>query len=120
MEPPAPLADADLVYILKGRQLQPLGQPYSGHYKVLEKGPKYFRFDIGGKDTVVTVECLKPHIGAAGTTPAAPQRWGCLPREKPATPASPSTPATPARTPSPGLPATTGARPAVCAEVWGE
>jgi len=29
-------------------------QPYSGPYKVLEKNPKYFRLDIGGKSTAVT------------------------------------------------------------------
>jgi hypothetical protein len=39
-EPPAALALADLVYVCKGGQLQPLAQPYSGPYKVLEKGPK--------------------------------------------------------------------------------
>ena len=32
-EPPAALASADLVYVRKGGQLQPLVQPYSGPYK---------------------------------------------------------------------------------------
>jgi len=32
---------------------------------MLEKGPKYFRQDIGGKDTAVTVDRLKPHTGGA-------------------------------------------------------
>ena len=50
--PPAALATAELVYVRKGGQLQPLAQPYSGPYKVLEKGPKYFRLDIGGRSTV--------------------------------------------------------------------
>jgi len=129
-EPPSALATAELVYVRKGGQLQPLAQPYSGPYKVLEKGPKYFRLDIGGKSTAVTVDRLKPHTGDAETTPAAPPRRGRPPRQRPTSPAtpamstapttptSPATPAmstaptTPARAPSPGLPATTGARPA--------
>jgi len=40
-EPPAALASGDLVYVRKGGQLQPLAQPYSGPYKVQERGPKY-------------------------------------------------------------------------------
>jgi len=123
-EPPSALATAELVYVRKGGQLQPLAQPYSGPYKVLEKGPKYFRLDIGGKSTAVTVDRLKPHTGTSETTPAAPPRRGRPPRQRSASPAmstaptSPVTPAmstaptTPARAPSPGLPATTGARPA--------
>ena len=57
-EPPAALAAADLVYLRKGGQLQPLAQPYSGPYKVLEKGPKYFRLDIGSKVHGIFVICL--------------------------------------------------------------
>ena len=40
--PPVALATAELVYVRKGGQLQPLAQPYSGPYKVLERGPKYW------------------------------------------------------------------------------
>jgi len=117
-EPPAALASADLVYVRKGGQLQPLAQPYSGPYKVLERGPKYFRLDIGGKNTAVTVNRLKPHTSTAETTPPAPPRRGRPPKERPASPATPATPETPktptspAQAPSPSLPATTGARPA--------
>jgi len=67
-EPPAALASVDLVYVRKGGQLQPLAQPYSGLYKVLERGPKYFRLDIGGKDTAVTVDCLKQHTSTTETS----------------------------------------------------
>ena len=52
--PPVALASADLVYMWKGGHLQPLAQPYIIPYKVLDKGPKYFRVDIGGKDMAVT------------------------------------------------------------------
>jgi hypothetical protein len=104
-EAPAALAAADLVYLRKGGQLQPLAQPYSGPYKVMEKGPRYLGLDIGGKHTAVTVDRLKPHTGGAAATLAAPPRRGRPPKEQPATPA------TCARSASPGLPATTGARP---------
>ncbi len=70
----AALAAAELVYVRKGGQLQPLAQPYNGPYKVLERGPKYFRLDIGGRSTAVTVDRLKPHTGTAETAPAAPPR----------------------------------------------
>jgi transposase InsO family protein len=66
-EPPTALATAEMVYVRKGGQLQPLAQPYSGPYKVLERGPKYFRLDIGGKSTAATVDRLKPYTGTAET-----------------------------------------------------
>ena len=47
---------------------RPLAQPYMGPYKVVEKNPKYFRLDIGGKQTAVTVDRLKPHTGGAAAT----------------------------------------------------
>jgi len=128
-EPPTAPAAAKMVYVRKGGQLQPLAQPYSGPYKVLERGPKYFRLDIGVKSTVVTVDRLKPNTDNAETALAAPPRRGLPPRQQPTSPAtlamttapttptSPATPVmstaptTPARAPSPGLPASTGARP---------
>jgi len=121
-QPPTPLRTATMVYVKKGGQLAPLVPPYDGPYRVIEKGPKFFKVDIGGKEVSVTVDRLKPHRGAAAASPAAPARRGRPPN--PRTPAVPanidsdseevfSTPAsTPARAPSPGLPATTAARPA--------
>jgi cleavage and polyadenylation specificity factor subunit 1 len=108
-EPPSQLVDAEMVYVRKGGQLPPLEQPYSGPYKVVEKGPKFFRLDIGGKQTAVSVDRLKPHTGTAAATPAAPPRRG----RPPAARAQPTpAPAPSPRSPSPGLPATAGARPA--------
>jgi len=106
------LAGADLVYMRRGGQLPPLVQPYDGPYRVLERDPKFFRLDIGGRQTALSVDRLKPHTGTA--TPAAPPQRG-RPPQAAATSSSPSTPefSTPtARSPSPGLPATTSARPA--------
>ena len=107
-EVPAHLRTAEMVYVRKGGQSGPLAPPYSGPYRVISKGPKYFNIDIGGQQQAVTVDRLKPHTGAAASTPAAAPRKGRPPAARP----PPSTPPSPARrTPSPGLPATTGARP---------
>jgi len=89
-EPPSQLAGAELVYVQKGGQLPPLAQPYSGPYKVLEQGPKYFRLDIGGKDTAVSVDRLKPHTGSAAITPATPPRRGRPPAARAPKEPSPS------------------------------
>jgi len=109
-EPPAHLAGADLVYVRRGGQLPPLAQPYDGPYRVLERDPKFFRLDIGGRQTALSVDRLKPHTGTA--TPAAPPQRG-RPPQAAATSSSPSTPefsTLTARSPSPGLPATTSAQ----------
>jgi hypothetical protein len=127
---PAHLAKATMVYVRKGAK-GPLAPPYSGPYKVIRKGPKVFHIEVGGVEQVVTVDRLKPHTGEAAATPAAPPRRG-RPPAAPAVPAAPTAPAAPAdpattaqqaapntpgeqrrgRSPSPGLPATTNARPA--------
>ena len=111
--PPSQLAEAEMVYVRKGGQLPPLAQPYNGPYKVMEKGPKFFRLDIGGKDTAVSVDRLKPHTGTAVAAPAAPPRRGRPPAAR-AQPSPATSPSPASRSPSPGLPATTGARPARC------
>ena len=121
-QPPTLLRTANMVYVKKGGQLPPLVPPYDGPYRVLEKGTKFFKVDIGGKEVSVTVDCLKPHTGAAAASPAAPAKHSRPPNTcMPAPPANIdsdseeafSTPSsTPARSPSPWLTATTAARPA--------
>ena len=121
VEIPAHLAWATMVYVRKGAK-GPLAPPYSGPYKILRKGPKVFHIEVGGVEQIVTVDRLKPHTGEAAAAPAAPPRRGrpaAAPaaRAAPAAPPAPSTPGTPGvqrrgRETSPGLPATTNARPA--------
>ena len=89
-----------MVYVRKGGQPGPLVPPYSGPYRVVDRTPKYFTIEIGGKQQAVTVDCLKPHMGTGAMTAAVAAH----------TAPSPPTPA--ARAASPGLPATTNARPA--------
>ena len=96
---PAHLAAAEMVHMRKGGQAGPLVPPYSGTYKVIEKGPKYFNIDIGGQPQAVTVDRLKLHTGTSASTLGA--RLPALTSSSPAR-----------RTPSPGLPATTSAQPA--------
>ena len=108
-----------MVYVRKGSQLQPLVPPYKGPYRVIEKGPKFFKLDMGGKEVSVTVDQLKLETRAAAGNPA---RHGCPPAARVVVPPanndsnsedsfySPST--SPAHTPSPGLLAMILARPA--------
>ena len=56
LEPPTPLRSAEMAYLKKGGQLLPLVPPYDGPYKILEKGPKCFRLEIGVKSVTVTVD----------------------------------------------------------------
>jgi len=109
-EVPAHLAAVEMVYMRKGGQPSPLAPPYSGPNRVISKGPMYFSINIGGQQQAVTVDRLKPHMGTAASRPAVPPRRGRPPVARPPPPTMP--PSTARRTPSPGLPATTGARPA--------
>jgi hypothetical protein len=133
---PRHLEQATMVYMRKGAK-GPLVPPYSGPYKVLRRGPKVFHIEVGGVEQIVTVDRLKPHLGAATADPAAPAKRGHPPaaraapaaqaateeQEQQAAAAGPATtlaaaaPAAQAasrvaREQSPGLPATTSARPA--------
>ena len=74
--PPRALATAELVYVKRGGTLPPLTPPYVGPYKILEKGPKVFKLQVGSRTEVVTVDRLKPHTGPTPTALAAPPRRG--------------------------------------------
>jgi len=104
-----PLATAEMVYVRKGGQPCPLAKPYSSLYRVMSRGPKYFSINIRGQQQMVTVDCLKPHTGTAASTPAAPPRRGPPPVARP--PPLTMSPRPLRRTPSPGLPVTSGACP---------
>ena len=87
-QPPTPLRTATMVYIKRGGQLPPLVPPYDCPYHVIEKGPKFFKVDIGRKEVSITVDRLKPYTGAAAASPAAPARCGRPPNTR--TPAAPA------------------------------
>ena len=73
---PGPLASAELVYVRRGAVSPPLTQCYSGPFKVLERGPKVFRLQVGEREEVVSADRLKPHTGTTPTLPAVPPRRG--------------------------------------------
>ncbi|MBX9657126.1 MAG: DDE-type integrase/transposase/recombinase [Nitrospiraceae bacterium] len=116
-EPPQHLRQSNMVYIRRGGQLPPLTPPYDGPYLVLEKGPKYFKLQMGDREVNITVDRLKPHQGDGPATPAAPASRGHPPAALAAqspTAMTPQLPTSPVRSRSPSLdlPALTLARPA--------
>jgi len=76
VEPPKALQSAQLVYVRRGAAAAPLSPQYHGPYEVVERGPKFFRIRLGGRVESVSVDRLKPHLGAAAATPAEPPRRG--------------------------------------------
>ena len=49
----------------------------AGPYKVLKRGPKHFTIQVGLRQEVISVDCLKPHLGATPVAPAQPPARGC-------------------------------------------
>jgi hypothetical protein len=74
--PPPALASAEMVYVRRGGSLPPLTPPYQGPYRVLERGAKVFKLQMGSRQENITVDRLKPHLGAAPAVPAeTPPAW---------------------------------------------
>ena len=48
----------------KGRAQGPMADKYSGPYKVLEKGNKAWKLQVGERVEVVSRDRLKPHLGS--------------------------------------------------------
>ena len=70
------LMKAQYVYIKRGPAASSLSPLYTGPYKVVERGQKYFRLDVGGRSEAVSVDRLKPHLGASPLQPAQPPKRG--------------------------------------------
>ncbi len=62
--PPAALLQASHVYVRRGGTLPPLLPLYVGPYEVLERADKFFRLAVGGRKETVSIDRLKPHLGA--------------------------------------------------------
>ena len=61
----SPLDGADWVYVAKGGgALRPMGDKYSGPYKVLERGNKAWKLQVGERVDMVSRDHLKPHLGS--------------------------------------------------------
>ncbi len=60
------------VFIRKDGHRNPLQSPYTGPYKVLECGPKFFKIDMSGHPDNVSIDRLKPaHLDATAPVPLA-------------------------------------------------
>jgi hypothetical protein len=71
-KPPAALMAVKFVYVHRGRTIPPLEPLYLDPYQVLDNGPKVFRLAIGGKEELISVDRLKPHLGTAVVFPQLP------------------------------------------------
>ena len=70
------LQQAEYVYVRKGGVSTPLSQLYHGPYRVKEKQAKFFKITMGGRDEIVSVDRLKPHLGTAPVNAASPPSRG--------------------------------------------
>ena len=85
---PGDLADARYVYVRHSGVSRPLTPAYSGPFLVIERSPKSFKIDLGDRCDIVSVDRLKPHLGAAPLLPAAAPRRGRPPSSVPSHPDS--------------------------------
>jgi hypothetical protein len=74
--PPAALWEAEFVYIRRGGSVPPLSQLYAGPYQVIRRERKFFEVAVGGKSQIISVDRLKPHLGATPVTAATPPLRG--------------------------------------------
>ncbi len=73
---PDTLRVASHVYVRRGQVAPPLTPLYQGPYRVVERGPKVFKLDLGGREDTVSVDRLKPHRGEAEVVEARAPRRG--------------------------------------------
>ena len=74
--PPPALESAIFVYVRRGASAPPLAAQYLGPYLVLDRGPKIFKIQVGNRVEAVSVDRLKPHLGAAPVDAAQPPPRG--------------------------------------------
>jgi hypothetical protein len=72
--PPLHLASAEMVFIRAGAARPPLSPLFQGPYKVLQKGPKFFTVELGGRQEAISVDRLKAYSGGPVSPACPPQR----------------------------------------------
>jgi hypothetical protein len=77
------LAEASHVYVRRGGAGPPLSPLYSGPYEVITRGPKTFTVLLGDRQEVISVDRLKPHLGAGKFSSAQPPTRGRPPVQSP-------------------------------------
>ena len=70
--------EATHVYVREGAVMGPLDATYGGPYRVLVRERKKLLLEIGAARTWVSVDRLKPHVGAKTPEAAQPPARGCL------------------------------------------
>jgi len=55
----------DFVYVRRGGSGGPLADMYDGPFRVLSRGPKVFRLQLGQREDNVSRDRLKPHLGTS-------------------------------------------------------
>ena len=73
---PKSLTSAKYVYVRQDGKSKPLQNPYDGPFKVLEKGPKVFKLQIGNRTDTVSIDRLKVAITEGEVQVAVPPRRG--------------------------------------------
>ena len=59
-----------------GRYCQPLTPRYEAQFRIVERHPKFFKIQLGGKQDNISIDCLKPATVPEGTGPARPRMRG--------------------------------------------
>ena len=90
---PAGLNSASHVFVRRDAHKPPLTRPYTGPFRVLDRGEKHFPLDISGRQVVVSIDRLKP----ANLEHAVPCQVE-PPKEQQVEPAHASNPPTPSTT----------------------
>jgi hypothetical protein len=67
---PQSLRQTALIYIRKGSTVAPLSPLYAGPYKVLNSTNKFFCMEVRGREEVVSVGWLNPHLRSSMLQPA--------------------------------------------------
>ena len=79
---PNGLSQAQYVYVRRDGKSTPLQPPYDGPYRVLERGPKHFKLQLGGREDKVSVDRLKVAITEGDVQVAQPPRRGRPPNTR--------------------------------------
>ena len=72
------LDGADWVYGAKGGAPRPMAEKYSSPFKVLERGNKAWKQQVGERVNMVSRDRLKPHLGSVAPRAAMPPTPGRL------------------------------------------
>ena len=73
---PSPLDSAEWVYVRRGGVGKPLADNYDGPFRVLQRGDKVFKLQLGEREDTVSRDRLKPHVAKTEPVPAAPRQRG--------------------------------------------